>query len=137
MKKTTLNKLRYIIALEAILVLLFCIIVFAVPFENKFNGAFWTSFVAVFISMVMIFAMIAIVFTQEKYKNDKCANKLSLISCIYSVVSVALSIILIVVNGNSPLQVYLPIILVACFNAVMIFLLIFALISSESNEEAE
>ena len=136
MNKSTFNKLRYIIALEAILVILFCVIVFAVPFENKFNGAFWTSFASVIISMVFIFAMIAILFTQDKYKNEKCANRLALVSCIYGILSIALSFILIVVNGNSPMQVYLPIVLVACVNAVMIFLLIFTLISCESNEEA-
>ena len=137
MKKSLSNKLKYVILLESLLVILFTVIIFSVPFGNKFNGSFFVSFVSVLIAMIMIFSIIAIIFTQEKYHNEKCVGRVLLFSCLYSVLSVAASIILVAVNGNSPLEVYIPLIIVAIVNLAMIFLLIYSLISNEEDKEAQ
>ncbi len=138
MTKSLSNKLKYVILIEVLLLILFNVVVFAVPFNNKYNPTFWISYATVYVAMIVIFGVISILFTQDKYQTKKCVNRIFLYSFIFSIASIAASLILIVVNGSNAIEVYIPVVIIAILDVLMIFLMVATLISSDKDEmEAE
>lgn len=130
------NRLKFIFAGEILFTILFLVVALASPFPNKYNLTYWVSFGAVFLALATCTMVDFIAINSDNYNNDKCGNRVSLLSACYYVIQVALSIILMAINSES-LQSWLTIVLSVAVFVVMTFIMVAAIITSPGNDVEE
>lgn len=130
------NRLKFIFAGEFLFTILFVTIALASPFPNKYNLTYWISFGAVFLCLATCTMVDFIAINSDNYNNDKCGNRVSILSCGYYVIQIALSIILMSINSES-LQSWLSIVISVAVFVVMAFILVAAIITSPGNDAQE
>ena len=136
MSKNVSNRLRFLFAGIILLFILFNIIAFAIPFENKFNAIYWVSYGGVLLSVLATLMFVVIPINADRYHNDKCANRVTLFGCLYIVAQLATSIVFMAINSED-IKTWVSIVVVAVVFVVMVFLLIMAVVGSEEEPKEE
>ena len=135
MTKNVSNKLKLILAGVLLVLVLFNVIAFAVPFNNHFNTTFWVSYIGVMVSLLASFFFLAIPLNNADFNNDLCGNKVSLFTILLVVIQLAAGIVFMAVPATLPSWVAV-VVLVAVF-VVFVFVLVATLITNASKKEAE
>jgi len=92
------NKLRFLIGGVLLLLALFIVVAFVVPFEAKFNYKFWVSFACAVVNCAAAVTFMLIPLNADGYDNDNCANKTSILAVIMAVLGIALGVIFMAVT---------------------------------------
>ena len=136
MSKKVLNRLKFLFAGVILLLILFNILDFAIPFDNKYNIVYWVSYGGMTIASLATIMFVMIAINADKYHNEACARKVLLFGCLYLVIQLIVSIVFMSVNSES-LKSWIPIVITAVVFVAMVFLLIMAVIGSDGQEELE
>lgn len=136
MSKKVQNRLKFLFAGVILLLILFNILAFAIPFNNKFNIVYWVSYGGMTIASLATIMFVMIALNADKYQNEACARKVSLFGCAYLIVQLIVSIVFMSVNSET-LQAWIPIVITAVIFVVMVFLLIMSVIGSEGQDDFE
>lgn len=124
------NKLKLLLSAVILLLVLFNVVAFAVPFTNHYNALFWTSYMTVIASMVAVFFFIAIPLNVDHYKNNETINKITLFSCLFILLQTGLGILFMALT----VELWIGIIVLVTVLVVMLFLNIFVLIQAPKEE---
>ena len=127
------NKLKLLLSAVILLLVLFNVVAFAVPFANHYNALFWTSYITVIVSMIAVVFFIAIPLNVAYYKNNDTVNKITLFSCLFIILQAGLGILFMALT----IELWIGIIVLATVLIVMLFLNIFVLIQTPKEETEE
>ena len=131
MSKNSQNKLKFILAGVILLLVLFTVIAFAVPFENKFDATYWVAFAFAFLDAIAAIFGLGIVMNADDYNNDAAVNKISIIGCASAVLGVAASIIFMAVTIT---EVWIPVVILAVVFVVIVMAVLYVVFTGKTEE---
>ena len=136
MNKNISNKLKLMIACGALFTVLVAIIALAVPFENKFNNVYWLAFISSILAFVAVASFAAIVMGNAPYANEKCANRIFLVSICFLLLQNVLAVVFMAINKGN-IQNWIPIVILAGVFVIMTFALAAILITGKEEVKTE
>ncbi len=136
MSKNVSNRLKFLFAGIILLFILFNILAFAIPFDNKFNAIYWVCYGGFVLATLATIMFVVIALNADKYHNDKCANRVSLFGCSYIVLQLVVSIIFMAINSEN-IKTWVPVVIISIIFVAMVFLLVMATIGSEEEPKEE
>ncbi len=125
------NRLRFMFAGVVLLLVLFTVIILAVPFNGKFGLGYWVAFGGAYANFVAAIMFLLTPLNAVGYNNDSCANKVSLGAICMSVLGLALGIIFAAVN----VEWWISVIVIASEFVVVLFVMFYFLLTSKEESQ--
>ena len=114
-----------------LLLVLFTVIILAVPFQNKWGAAYWVAFGGAYANFVAAIMFLLTPLNAAGYDNDACANKVSLGAICMSVIGLALGIVFAAVA----VEWWVAILVVASVLVVALFAMFYLLLTSKAESQ--
>lgn len=133
MSKNIKNRLTFMLVGVILLLVVFNVIVFVIPFKNHYNALFWIAYAFYYVEIIPTLFALFVAGNTKDYDNDKCGNQVSIVACLVDLVGIVASIIFMAVEIE---QIWIPVVvLVAVF--VVSLLAIFYVFIQNKNEKAD
>lgn len=114
-----------------LLLVLFTVIILAIPFNGKFGLGYWVAFGGAYANFVAAIMFLLTPLNADGYNNDSCANKVSLGAICMSVLGLALGIIFAAVN----VEWWISVIVIASEFVVCLFVMFYFLLTSKEESQ--
>ena len=132
MSKNLKNRLMFMLVAVVLLLVLFNVIAFAVPFEGKFNALYWVSYGFSYVVIIPLIFTLFIAANADEFNNDKCANLISLASLGIAAVGIFLAILFMALNIE---DIWIPIVIMAVFFVFSMLGIFYVFINNKNEKE--
>ena len=137
MEKGISKNLKLLLATCGFLFVLFSVVVFAVPFNHKYNTTFWNSYIVPGASIITLIFFVAVAFSSTDYNNNKFGKNVFLFGGIFVLVEFVSAMIFVICNSNLDLPKYIAPVVLWSLYAIGLFLLVIGTISGKETENAD
>ena len=132
MSKNVENKLKFMLIGVALMMILFTVIAFAVPFVDKFSGTYWIGFAGAFANGIAAVFFLAVAFNADDYKNDKLGSLIGWCSLLTVVIGIAVGIVFMAIQA----EIWVAALVVAAQFVVLLMGLFYILLTNKNEEPA-
>jgi 4-amino-4-deoxy-L-arabinose transferase-like glycosyltransferase len=137
MEKGISKNLKLLLATCGFLFVLFSVVVFAVPFNHKYNTTFWNSYILPGVAIITLIFFVAVAFSSTDYNNNKFGKNVFLFGGILVLVEFVAAMILVICNSNFNLPNYVAPVVLWSLYAIGLFLLVIGTINGKEIEKAD